>query len=189
VLIALHHRLRQDKVKLINLLYDELRELPRVAAITDIGYAMSRIIFLTLAVIFSNLVNADTADEHSNIKRAVLDYIESQHQARPDLMKRGLDEKLAKRTYWKAKDGSEFIKETDFQTMVWVAENYNKAGDKFPLSPQVDIDILDVDKRAASIKLSVDDWIDYMHLYKNDQNEWKIINVLWQYHDTKKQTD
>lgn len=150
---------------------------------------MSRIIFLTLAVIFSNLVNAGTADEHSNIKRAVLDYIESQHQARPDLMKRGLDKKLAKRTYWKAKDGSEFIKETDFKTMVWVAENYNKAGDKFPLSPQVDIDILDVDKRAASIKLTVDDWIDYMHLYKNEHGQWKIINVLWQYHDTKKQTD
>nr|WP_310734239.1 hypothetical protein [Shewanella sp. SR44-3] len=28
--------------------------------------------------------------------------------------------------------------------------------------------------------------MDYLHLYKNDQNEWKIINVLWQYHDETK---
>jgi hypothetical protein len=101
-------------------------------------------------------------------------------------MKRGLDKKLAKRTYWESKDGSEFIMETDFETMVWVAENYNKEGNKFPLSPKVNIDILDIDNRVASVKLTVDDWIDYMHLYKNENNEWKIINVLWQYHDTKK---
>nr|WP_310741892.1 hypothetical protein [Pseudoalteromonas sp. SG41-6] len=36
------------------------------------------------------------------------------------------------------------------------------------------------------MKLTVDDWIDYMHLYKNENKEWKIINVLWQYHDPKK---
>ena len=69
-----------------------------------------------------------------------------------------------------------------------VAKNYNKEGNKFPSSPIVDIDILDIDNRVASVKLTVDDWIDYMHLYKNDNNEWKIINVLWQYHDTKKHT-
>jgi hypothetical protein len=116
----------------------------------------------------------------------VLDYIESQHKVEPDLMKRGLDKKLAKRTYWKAKDGTEFIMETDFATMVWVAENYNKDGNKFPSPPKIDINILDIDNRVASVKLTVDDWIDYMHLYKNENNEWKIINVLWQYHDTKK---
>ncbi|WP_445357111.1 hypothetical protein ACJJIC_12855 [Microbulbifer sp. ANSA002] len=75
---------------------------------------------------------------------------------------------------------------TDYETMVWLAENYNKEGDKFTESPRVDINILDIDNRVASVKLTVDDWIDYMHLYKNDKNNWKIINVLWQYHDTKR---
>jgi hypothetical protein len=98
-------------------------------------------------------------------------------------MERGLDKKLAKRTYWESKEGSEYIMETDFDTMVWVAENYNKEGDRFPSSPMVDIKILDIDNRVASVKLTVDEWIDYMHLYKNENNDWKIINVLWQYHD------
>ncbi|MEW6997473.1 nuclear transport factor 2 family protein [Colwelliaceae bacterium BS250] len=147
---------------------------------------MHRIIVLTLSILFSCAVTADTDVDNKNVKRAVLDYIESQHKVDPDLMKRGLDKKLAKRTYWESKDGSEIIMETDFETMVWVAENYNKDGDKFSSSPKVDINILDIDNRVASVKLTVDDWIDYMHLYKNEKNEWKIINVLWQYHDTKK---
>ena len=147
---------------------------------------MYRIIFLTLSILFSSIAIADTSDDNISVKRAVLDYIEAQHKVEPDLMKRGLDKKLAKRTYWKSKGGSEFIMETDFETMVWVAENYNKDDNQFPSSPKVDINILDIDNRVASVKLTVDDWIDYMHLYKNENNEWKIINVLWQYHDTKK---
>lgn len=147
---------------------------------------MYRIIVLTLSILFSCAVTAETDVDNQHVKRAVLDYIESQHKVEPDLMKRGLDKKLAKRAYWKSKDGSEIIMETDFETMVWVAENYNKDGNKFPSTPKVDINILDIDNRVASVKLTVDDWIDYMHLYKNDNNEWKIINVLWQYHDTTK---
>lgn len=147
---------------------------------------MNRIIVLTLAVFLSCAVSADSDNDNKKVKRAVLDYIEAQHKVEPDLMKRGLDKKLAKRTYWQAKDGSEIIMETSFETMVWVAENYNKDGDKFPSSPKIDINILDIDNRVASVKLIADDWIDYMHLYKNENNEWKIINVLWQYHDTKK---
>ncbi|WP_445366102.1 nuclear transport factor 2 family protein [Microbulbifer sp. ANSA001] len=144
---------------------------------------MYRIALLTLSFLIVNAVTANSPDDKKSIERAVLDYIESQHQVKPKLMGRGLDKKLVKRTYWKTKDGSEFIMETDYETMLWIAENYNKDGDKFPPSPRIDIDILDIDNRAASVKLSVDEWIDYMHLYKNDRDEWKIINVLWQYHD------
>jgi len=70
--------------------------------------------------------------------------------------------------------------------MLNVAENYNRNGDKFPLSPRIDIKILDIDQRIASVKLSADDWVDYMHLMKNKQGHWQIINVLWQYHDINK---
>jgi hypothetical protein len=150
---------------------------------------MYSVLVLTLSVLFSSAVIADTSSDSKNITRAVLDYIESQHKVEPDLMKRGLDRKLAKRTYWKSKDGSEFIMETDFETMVWVAENYNKDGNKFPSSPKIDIEIFDIENRVASVKLTVEDWIDYMHLYKNENDEWKIINVLWQYHDTKRHSN
>ncbi|GLX85354.1 hypothetical protein tloyanaT_16060 [Thalassotalea loyana] len=144
-------------------------------------------ILLLFVIVTSFTLNAEPVDKNVQaIERAILDYIESQHQSNPEIMKRGLDKKLAKRTYWQSKDGQEFVLETDHDTMVWVAENYNKNGDKFPKSPTVNIDILDIDQRVASVKLTVDDWIDYMHLYQTDKGEWKIINVLWQFHDTRK---
>ena len=143
---------------------------------------MNRVYLLIFTLLLSTASVASQSEESEKVKRAVLDYIESQHQANPEMMARGLDKKLAKRTYWQGKNGVEFVMETDFETMVYVAENYNKKGDKFPAKPRVEIDVLDIDNRAASIKLTADEWIDYMHLYKNDKGEWKIINVLWQYH-------
>jgi len=141
-------------------------------------------IFLSMAFLmlsFSCLANEEL--QHQGIKRAVLDYIESQHKVEPALMARGLDKKLAKRTYWQEKSGKEFVMETSYDFMVELAGRYNKKGDKFPKKPLVKIDILDVDKRVASVKLTVDEWIDYMHLYQNKEGHWKVINVLWQYHD------
>ena len=142
---------------------------------------------LILTVVTSLLITspamANYADDKKLIQQTALDYIESQHLVVPARMDKALDEKLAKRTYWQKADGSEYVRETSRETMIWVAENYNKNGDKFPTIPKADIEILDIDNRVASVKLTADDWIDYMHLYKTNDNQWKIVNVLWQYHD------
>ena len=141
-------------------------------------------IFLSMALVMLSLsCMANEESQHQGIKRAVLDYIESQHKVEPALMARGLDKKLAKRTYWQEKSGKEFVMETSYNFMVELAGRYNINGDKFPKNPLVKIEILDVDKRVASVKLTVDEWIDYMHLYQNKEGHWKVINVLWQYHD------
>jgi len=144
---------------------------------------MLRIFFcmITFLIIFPTF--AEGLSDKSKIERAVLDYIESQHNVKPEQMKRSLDEKLAKRTYWLNKAGEEFLLETSYDYMLYLAENYNKDGDKFPKSPKVLIKIFDIDQRAASVKLTVDDWIDYMHLYKSELGDWKVVNVFWQFHD------
>lgn len=150
-------------------------------------FIMKHAFFFVCFAMAPFLSQAASAADEQHIERAVRDYIESQHQADPLRMERGIDTKLAKRTYWRSADGSEFIMNTDFDAMLKVAGNYNKDGTKFPAQPRVDIKILDVDQRVATVKLSTDEWIDYMHLYKNDHSEWKIVNVLWQYHDTTRQ--
>lgn len=129
---------------------------------------------------------AGESDDMAAIRQAALDYLESQHNVSPDRMESAIHKQLAKRTYWKRQDQDEFVMETDYDTMVRVAETYNKNGDSFPEKPRKEIEILDINGRVASVKLTADDWIDYMHLFKNDNGEWKIINVLWQYHDRTK---
>ena len=44
---------------------------------------------------------------------------------------------------------------------------------------RTDVTILDVQGNAASVKLLMHDWIDYMHMSRIG-GQWKIVNVLWE---------
>jgi len=125
-------------------------------------------------------------EDSKAITQAALNYIESQHQVAPEKMAKALHKKLAKRTFWQSSQGKDYVMETSYDTMIKVAASYNKGGNKFPKSPIKTVKILDADERVASVKLTADDWIDYMHLIKSEDGQWKIINVLWRYHDIKK---
>ena len=142
-----------------------------------------KILGLALVLVSLSLYAIAGNNDKTSIERAVKDYIESQHKVLPDMMARGLDPALPKRTYWLSKEGKEFILESSYEDMVNLAGFYNENGDKFPSTPRIDIEIFDIDKRVASVKLSADDWIDYMHLYKNEEGQWKILNVLWQFNE------
>ncbi len=43
----------------------------------------------------------------------------------------------------------------------------------------MDVQILDIYENVASVRVTAGEWIDYLHLGKVD-DEWKIINVLWE---------
>ncbi|HFK5528783.1 hypothetical protein CMU59_16240 [Elizabethkingia anophelis] len=140
-------------------------------------------------LIFSAFALGQTKQDTLAIKQAALDYIESQHSPNPSRMERALHPRMVKRTFWKDKaTGKDYVRETNTESMVLLAESYNKNGDKFPASPRKDIKLLDISDRTASVKLFADEWIDYMHLVKLN-GTWKVINVLWQYNDSKLQTN
>jgi len=130
-------------------------------------------------------VSAQTKQDSIAIKQAALDYIEAQHQPNPAQMERALHPRMVKRTFWNDKaTGKDYVRETTTESMVLLAESYNKKGDKFPSVPKKEVKFLDISERTASLKLIADEWIDYMHLVKLN-GVWKIINVLWQYNDIK----
>lgn len=133
----------------------------------------------------SNIVFGQTKQDSLAIKQAALDYIESQHKPNPNQMERALHPRMVKRTFWKDKaTGKDYVRETTTESMLLLAESYNRNGDKFPSSPKKEVLLLDVSERTASVKLIADEWIDYMHIVKIN-GSWKIINVLWQYKDPK----
>lgn len=99
-------------------------------------------------------------------------------------MERALHPRMVKRTFWTDKaTNKDYVRDTNIESMVILAESYNKKGDKFPANPKKEVKLLDVSDKTASVKLIADEWIDYMHLVKLN-GQWKIINVLWQYHDS-----
>ncbi len=146
----------------------------------------NRLSFLSLTLLLaSNSLFGQTAQDSLEIKQAALDYIESQHKPDPGQMERALHPRMVKRTFWKDKaTGKDYLRETTAESMILLAESYNKNGDKFPPSPKKEVKFLDVSERTASVKLIADEWIDYMHIVKLN-GTWKIVNVLWQFNDTK----
>lgn len=138
------------------------------------------VLFLTVSSVLGQ-----TKQDSLEIKQVALDYIESQHKPNPTQMEHALHPRMVKRTFWKDKaTGKDYVRETTTESMVLLAESYNKNGDKFPSSPRKEVKLLDVSERTASVKLVADEWIDYMHIVKLN-GTWKIINVLWQFNDTK----
>ena len=135
-------------------------------------------------VITSLLLHAQTKEDSLAITKITLDYIESQHKPNPKQMEQALHPRLVKRTFWKDKaTQKDYLSEYFAENMVILAERYNVKGDKFPTKPKKEVKLLDVSDKTASVKLTADEWIDYMHLVKLN-GEWKIVNVLWQYHDS-----
>ena len=43
---------------------------------------------------------------------------------------------------------------------------------------QADVEIFDVFGNVATVRVTMRDWIDYMHVAKFD-GRWVIVNVLW----------
>ncbi|MCU0467982.1 MAG: nuclear transport factor 2 family protein [Arcicella sp.] len=145
-----------------------------------------RFLFITLIfILVRNTIFGQTKQDSTEIRQAALDYIESQHLPNPSQMERALHPRMVKRTFWKDKaTGKDYLRETSTESMILLAESYNKNGDKFPSSPKKEVKILDASERTASVKLIADEWIDYMHIVKLN-GTWKIVNVLWQFNDTK----
>lgn len=147
---------------------------------------MNRFLTITAVLLFVSTVhiNAQTRQDSLDIKQVALDYIESQHDVKPEQFERAAHPRMVKRTFWTNKQTKkEYLRETFTDAMILLAETYNQNGDKFPESPQKDVVILDIFDKTASVKLIADDWIDYMHIIKLN-GKWQIVNVLWQFKDS-----
>jgi hypothetical protein len=130
---------------------------------------------LTLAapVFAQNASEADLA----GIKQAALDYAQSWYTGDPDRMEKALSPDLAKRIV-RTRDGRSRVE--NMGAMALVQGVRSGSGTKTPKEQQqADVTVLDVFGNAASVKLVMSGWIDYLHIGKVD-NRWVIINVLWE---------
>jgi len=112
-------------------------------------------------------------NNQESIKEAILHYMEGWFEGDAARMSKALHTKLAKRHY-----DNGVINELDCNTMVSLTK------DKFGLDPnfdssKVEVIILNVYENIATAMIATK-YIDYLHLVKID-DQWKIINVLWDF--------
>ena len=122
------------------------------------------------------LVGGDLAEDREAIRLAALDYIEGWFEGNPERMDRALHPELAKRAILSSGTGEKFLNLTKAQMVEATKNGGGKAvaADKRAIK----IDILDVYRDIASVRVESVSFIDYLQLARAE-GKWKIVNVLW----------
>lgn len=125
-----------------------------------------------LNVVMSALDSTPRSDEE-RIQAVVLDYAAAWYRADASLMEQALHPELAKRAYLPGAKGKPRLSDMSALTLLQLTR---RSTDEHDLA---EVTILDRFEGAASVRLRMADWVDYMHLVRVG-SEWKIINVLWE---------
>jgi hypothetical protein len=138
---------------------------------------------LALALMAIPVVAQDGANsDREAVRQAVLDYVEGIYNTQPERIERSVSPNLAKLGFYRPPAESAYrpARSMAFQQLVEIAKTFNKEGKLRKDAPK-EIDIYDVLDQTATVKLTAEWGIDYMHLAKVD-GKWMIVNVLWQSH-------
>lgn len=133
-------------------------------------------LFLIFASFIS--VSAQTDADREAIKRTALNYAEGWYEGNAEKMESALSPDLAKRIVRTNPQGQSGLGQMTAMTLVQATRG--GSGKETPKDQQQkDVTILDVFGGAATVKLEMRDWIDYMHIGKFN-GKWVIVNVLWE---------
>ena len=136
-------------------------------------------LFAALFIAFASLsAYGQAATEQDAIKRTALNYAEGWYEGDADKMESALSTDLANRIVRTNPQGQSMVSQMTALALVQGTRGgFGKQTAK--AEQQKDVTILDVMGNAATVKLEMHDWVDYMHVGKVN-GKWVIINVLWE---------
>ena len=129
-----------------------------------------------LLLVFS--VSAQQDPEREAIKRTALNYAEGWYEGNADKMESALHPDLAKRIVRTNDKGQSGLGQMSAMSLVQGTRG-GSGKQTAAAEQQKDVTILDMLGGAATVKLEMRDWVDYMHVGKFN-GKWVIINVLWE---------
>ncbi len=147
----------------------------------------SRLLHIALLIILvsapaQTLAQDQEADEAA-VRAAAFDYVEALYQADPDRIARSVHTDLAKTGVMNRPGApSTRFMPMSYDQLHQLAAGWN-SDNRQGITPETlrKVEILDLLDNTASVKLTAQWGIDYMHMAKVD-GTWKIMNVLWQPH-------
>lgn len=115
------------------------------------------------------------------VKSAILNYVDGLYLVDSTKIDKSVDKKLRKIGYWYNPDKKQYVDnlEMTYQQLSNLAAKWNKSGKSVNENSPKEIEIFDVNSKTASAKLTAEWGIDLFHLAKVN-NQWKIVNVIWQ---------
>jgi hypothetical protein len=136
------------------------------------------ITFLVAPLVMGDSLAAQSAADSAAIRAVALDYAEGWYTGDSARMSRALHPRLAKRIVMTPPGAESRLGDMTAEQLVHGTAQ--GGGSRTPAAGrQADVQILDIFRSAASVRLTMADWIDYLHVAKwNDR--WVVINVLWE---------
>lgn len=135
-------------------------------------------LFVALCFTLASLSHGQTDVDRAAIRQAALDYSEGWYEGNAERMERALHPDLAKRIVRTNEKGQSRLDQMSAMSLVQAARaGYGK---QTPKDQQLkEVTILDVYRGAATVKLEMQGWFDYLHVAKFN-GRWVIVNVLWE---------
>lgn len=129
------------------------------------------------------LIAASDDEDRKAIETAALDYAQGWYSGDRSRMASSLHEALTKRAYLPNKDGQRMLSDMDKATLLEGNQPGNR--EHYRDAPKrAEVTVLDRFGDAASVRLHMDGWVDYLHVVRDLDGEWRIINVLWELEPT-----
>jgi len=135
-------------------------------------------IVLVLSVAALTWGSATTSNEKTAVAAVAQNYMDAYYTADSARMQKTLHPDFHKRTLRTVNGRTKISKDTVQSMMEGVRLG---SGQEIPSAERVQkIEVLDVYRDAASVKVVTGRWIDYMHLTKLN-GEWRVLDVVLQY--------
>ncbi|HEV7334196.1 MAG TPA: nuclear transport factor 2 family protein [Flavisolibacter sp.] len=144
---------------------------------------ITSILLLAGLLTITSATYAQQEEEKRGIERAILNYVEAFYEADTTKAYESVAKDLAKRGYYKTKDGAHHEAKMSFEQLVRLAQRWKSSQNITDATPRK-ITVFEILDRIATAKVEAQWGIDYFHLAKQN-GKWTIINVLWQDHPTK----
>lgn len=138
------------------------------------------VVSITLFVgplVSAEMLAAQAAADSAAIRAVALDYAEGWYTGDSARMTRALHPRLAKRIVMTRSGESRLGDMTAAELVQGTAQG---GGSRTPQPRRrADVQVLDIFQNTASVRLTMADWIDYMHVAKWN-GRWVVVNVLWE---------
>ena len=133
---------------------------------------------MLLVVTLAPSARAQSAADSAAIRETAMDYMMGWYTGDPERMGRALHPELAKRIVNTDSAGASHLSNMGAERLI---EGTRRGfGKETPADQrQADPVILDIFGNTASVRATMRNWVDYMHMARWN-GRWVIVNVLWE---------